>query len=260
MWTRTKPARVLDHGPHVAAHAVVGRDRRADRDPARSGDLRGHEPDAADVQVAVLAEKPSSDDRWWRTRSPSSSVTLRPPISSQPGGQRLRDRRLARAGEAGHEHGQATLVERRVAAPQLRLDGVVDRAVGQLDRRGRGAGAARPRSTNGRCRRGGIISVTPWFRSTTSAIAASTRASPHRASGTTPRTVEVGRCCRPPRASCARPCTDRRRRHRAGQHQPRPARHRSADRPGARRGRRTGAGRRWRTRPPSRCPVGLGGP
>src|SRR5204863_22677 len=51
------PAR-LDQAPHIAPRGVVRRDRRAHRDPPVLGDLRGHEADAPDVQVAVLFREP----------------------------------------------------------------------------------------------------------------------------------------------------------------------------------------------------------
>ena len=64
-------------------------------------------------------EKPSSLDRFLRTRSPSRIVIGRPPSSEQLREQHVGDRRFAGAAEAGEEHGEALPLAGRVAAAEL---------------------------------------------------------------------------------------------------------------------------------------------
>src|SRR5690606_6407489 len=47
----------LDHRAHFAAHGVVRRDRRADRDPPVMGDLGRDEADASNVEVTIATRE-----------------------------------------------------------------------------------------------------------------------------------------------------------------------------------------------------------
>ena len=127
-----EPAGVLDHGSHVAPHAVVRSDRRADGDAPGAGDLGGDESDAADVQVAVLAREAELGREVVAHQIAVEERDAAAADLPQSGGQRLGHGRLAGSGVPRHEHGEAALVERRIAGPQLGVDLGHDGAGGQV--------------------------------------------------------------------------------------------------------------------------------
>ena len=124
----------LDHLAHRGPGRLVGRDRGADGDAAVLGDLRGDVADAADVDVAVLL---GEAELGGEVLAHHVAVEQRHRAAAhlhQLGHQRVGDRRLARAGEAGEEDGEA-LVRRAAAstAAQLLDDGREGEPVGDLE-------------------------------------------------------------------------------------------------------------------------------
>src|SRR6478609_2687348 len=125
----------LDHLLHLLAGLGERSDRRAHRDAAVAGDLRGHPADAPDIGLAVgLAEGQS------RGQVASYDVAVEaghraPALLEQQVHQRAGERRLAAPGQAGEEEHEALLLG-------LRLVGVDDRGDGggEVSRRARRGG------------------------------------------------------------------------------------------------------------------------
>jgi hypothetical protein len=112
-------ALLLDHLAHGAAGAVVGRDGRADGDAAVLGDLAGDEADAADVEVAVrLGEAQLAGQVLAHDVAVEQGHRAAARLH-QLGVDDLGERRLAGAGQAGEEQGEALPAARRVDLAQF---------------------------------------------------------------------------------------------------------------------------------------------
>ncbi|MPL71146.1 hypothetical protein SDC9_16917 [bioreactor metagenome] len=109
----------LDHLAHGATGRGIGRDRGADRDAAVLGDLGGDIADALDVDVAVLFREAELRGQVLAHHVAVEQRHRAAAHFHQLDHQRVGDRRLARAGEAGEEHGEALLRARRRGPAQL---------------------------------------------------------------------------------------------------------------------------------------------
>ena len=101
-----EPAVLLDQRAGLLAGGLVGRDRGDDDGAAVLDDLAGDPADPPDVEVAVLA---GEGQLAGQVRADDVAVQDRDraPLGLQLGDERVGDRGLARAGEAGQEHGDA---------------------------------------------------------------------------------------------------------------------------------------------------------
>ena len=108
--------RPLDHPSYLGTGRVEGRDRRADRQPTVPRDLRGDEPDAQDVGLAVLAAEAQTLREMVAhdvavERGDGAVAALEDVVHQGSG-----EGRLAGAGEPGEEEDGA-LLGRAAAGP-----------------------------------------------------------------------------------------------------------------------------------------------
>ena len=119
---KNEAAKWLNHRPHVLARGVIRRNRRADCDPAVFCNLGCDVAYAANIDVAVFLRK-TQLRREMLPHEIAVEQSHRPATHLEKlDHQHIRDRRFARAGEAGKKYSHPLFVPRRKCAPEFARD------------------------------------------------------------------------------------------------------------------------------------------
>ena len=109
----------FDHGSYFSPHSVVRRDGSADCDTTVFGNFGCHEPNSADVQVAMLTRESQLGGQVFTHNVAVQQGDGTTSRFEEFNSQDVRDRGLPCTGKSGEENSESLTLSWRAASPQL---------------------------------------------------------------------------------------------------------------------------------------------